>query len=213
MYAVTSQPETLKMIYVHGFGERRFPPAFVKKTNAFIKEKKIPLSVETYRWDSKKINPWIAVKQWSEAKVNADKEAQKFYTDIILKNETEKKPYTIVAYSLGSRVVTKALKLVKSPLKHLNGIYFLGAAQPKSLKVATQSLPQNMKIINYYSEHFDVALQVSYYVAEAVDAGGEVGFTDTKVFNNCRTTCTHVHKGGPIQRDYSELFEPIVFLA
>ena len=76
-----------------------------------------------------------------------------------------------------------------------------------------ERLPKGMKIINYYSSNFDHALKISFFNAEGIEAGGEVGFEQTALFQNYRTASTHVHKGGPVPRDYSEMAEAVAYLA
>lgn len=206
---LNTKEDKIEFIYVHGFGEWRFPTAFDTKGKEYINENKIPANISTYRWDSKKLNPFIVFDQWKEAKANADKEGKKF-AEKLKSYEVTNTKYVLIGYSLGSRVITKSLNYLDKPLKNLVGIYFLGAAQEKDLKVNRNFLPSDLKIINYFSENLDGALKISYSIAEGKTAGGEVGFTDKKCFENYRTVCTHVYKGGPIQRDYSNLSEAII---
>jgi hypothetical protein len=200
-------------IYVHGFGERRFPPAFEKKMKVFLKPLAEQASVVTYRWDSQELNVIKVMKQWQAANRNAVAEGKTFAADVIEKYEGEKVSYYLVGYSLGCKVIMESLKHVDKPLRNLGGIYFLGAALPKDFRVKSEMLPPQMKIVNYYSGDFDSALKISFSTAEKIKAGGEVGFLNDKIFQNYRTVSTHVHKGGPLQRDYSILAEPIGFLA
>ena len=202
--------EKVDFVYVHGFGERRFPPAFERKSKEYVDENKLPANVFTYRWDAKKLNPFIVLKQWKEAKQNADKEGVDFAENVLKKYEEAGQKYVIVAYSLGTRVVTKSFEHYNKPLKSLAGIYFLGAALDNDFKVKQGVLPEGMKIVNYYSSVLDGALTISYSIREGKDPGGETGFKDEEVFTNYRTVCTHVYKGGPIQRDYSNLHEAII---
>jgi hypothetical protein len=80
------------------------------------------------------------------------------------------------------------------------------------LEYSIKCLPIGMKITSYYSKFFDEALKISFRYQEGIAAGGEVGFEDTTLFRNYRTVCTHVHKGGPIQRDYSNMASAIAML-
>ena len=202
----------IKFVYVHGFGERRFPPAFEKKMKAFLKPVKGDFEVETFRWNSLKLDLTKVIDQWREAKKNADAEAERFAGEVIEKYEKEETPYVLIGYSLGSKVIAEALKYPDKELKYLRGIYFLGSALPKNYKVDTKILPKDFKIMNYFSGYLDTVLGLSYYVAEGAEAGGEAGFDDEENFINLRTVCTHVHKGGPLQRDYSNLAEAIGYV-
>lgn len=210
LFAEGKTDRKIEFIYVHGFGEWRFPPAFEKKSKEYVNENKFPVNVSTYRWDSKKLNPFIVLKQWGEAKANADKEAKAFAEKVLKKNEESGTKYAIIAYSLGTRVVIKSFEHYNKPLKNIVGVYFLGAALDNDFKVKKGVLPKGMKIANYYSSVLDGALTISYSIAEGKDPGGETGFEDESMFTNYRTVCTHVYKGGPIQRDYSNLYEAII---
>jgi hypothetical protein len=94
-----------------------------------------------------------------------------------------------------------------------SGVYFLGAALPHDYKLEARRLPPGMKIASYSSSFFDGILKVFFYNAEGTQAAGRVGFSDTAHFENHRTVCTHVHKFGPLQRDYSCLAPAIGALA
>jgi len=203
----------MKFIYVNGFGERRFPPAFEKKMKKFVKPLNGYFEVKTFQWGSLKLDLTKVVHQWNEAKKNADRDAQKFAREVIEKCEKEETPYVLIGYSLGTRVIAEALQYPQNELKYLRGIYFLGSALPKDYKLETKILPEDFKIINYYSDYLDYMLKLSFYNAEGIKAGGEVGFDDKKCFLNLRTVSTHVYKGGPFQRDYSNLAEAIGYLS
>ena len=208
-----SEMKEMKIIYVHGFGERRFPPAFEKKMKAFLAPLDGNYEVETFRWNSLKLDLTKVMDQWQDAKINADSEAKRFAIEVIEKCEKEETPYVFIGYSLGSKVIAESLKYPDSELKYLRGIYFLGSALPTDYQLDSKILPKDFKIINYYSDYLDTVLGLSYYVAEGTKAGGEVGFDDEKNFINLRTVCTHVYKGGPLQRDYSNLAEAIGYLS
>jgi len=203
----------LAVVYVHGFCEYEQIPPFEAKLRAFFDRLSLNASVSTYRWDSRKMDFRKVVHQWTQSKLKASKAAKPFMENVIAKLETQQVPYFIVAYSLGSRVAMGALTHGGARLRYLRGIYLMGAALPHTFKVKEGSLPKELGIVNYYSRYLDTALKVSFYNAEGVKAGGEIGFDDTTVFENYRTVCTHVHKGGPIQRDYSSLAGPIGYLA
>ncbi|MCZ6818104.1 MAG: hypothetical protein O7G31_01250 [Calditrichaeota bacterium] len=206
------QTNELVFVYVHGFGEADKTTTFESNVNAFFKPLKVNAHVFTYRWDWLDIDPRRIVRQWQESKKKAQQAAQPFMENIILQLEAKKIPYVIVAYSLGTRVVGDSLRFAKAPLQHLRGIYFLGSALSHTYTLDTKFLPQDMKVVNYHSSHLDTVLKVSFYNAEGVKAGGEIGFKDTEGFENYRTGCTHIHKSGPIQRDYSSLASMIASL-
>ncbi len=210
-------PETVKgkqlvFIYVHGFGEYGLDTAFEEKMREFLEPVSEITDVFTYRWERVLINPVKVTDQWKNSKTRADSVASHFLNNVLLKLEDEKVPYVILGYSLGTRVVSGALVLCRRNLKYVRGVYFAGSALPNDFSPDISKLPPGMKIINYYSSFFDEVLKVSYYFTEKNEAGGEVGFTDS-AFVNYRTVCTHVHKGGPLQRDYTELAEPVGYLS
>lgn len=203
----------LVFVYVHGFCEYEQVPPFEAKLRAFFDRLPMNCKVSTHRWDSRKIDLTKVVHQWTQAKLKADSAPKPFMANVVGKLEAQQIPYFIVAYSLGCRVVAESLRHASSRLRHLRGIYFLGAALPHTHRVKAGVLPQGLRVTNYYSRYLDTALKVSFYNAEGIKAGGEIGFDDTNVFENYRTVCTHVHKGGPIQRDYSSLAPAIGYLA
>lgn len=209
-------PETVKdkqlvFIYVHGFAEYGLETSFEEKMREFLEPVKDRTDVFTYRWERVRINVKV-IEQWQNSKARADSVAPHFLNNVVLKLEELEVPYVIVGYSLGSKIVSKALELCGNNLKYIQGIYFLGSAMPDDFRPDISKLPAGMKIINYYSKFFDTVLKMSYSYAEKNEAGGEIGFSDG-AFVNYRTVCTHVHKGGPVQRDYTELAEPIGYLS
>ncbi|HXK48834.1 MAG TPA: DUF726 domain-containing protein [Clostridiales bacterium] len=208
----TAEGKELVFVYVHGFGEYGLETSFEEKMREFLEPVKDRTDVFTYRWERVLINPLKVIDQWQNSKARADSVAPHLLNNIVLKLEELEVPYVIIGYSLGSRVVSKALSLADRELKYLKGIYFMGSAMPNDFRPDISKLPPGMKIINYYSKFFDTVLKMSYSYAEKNEAGGEVGFSDS-AFVNYRTVCTHVHKGGPVQRDYTELAEPIGYLS
>lgn len=205
--------KSMDFIYVNGFGERRFPPEFQTKMKAFLQQLSGDFDVSTFRWDSLKLDIRKVAHQWNKAKRNADSEAKRFAKEVIERNEREKRPYVLVGYSLGSRIIAGALKETDIKIEYLRGIYFLGSALPRDYKIDSSALPDGFRIINYHSDQLDHVLKFSFYNAEGIKAGGEIGFDDDKNFMNLRTVATHVHKGGPLQRDYSNLAEAIGYLS
>ena len=203
----------LVFIYVHGFAEYRKIEPFKEKMQEFLEEyPTLNYDVMTYRWEKNRLNLLKPIEQWEKSKVNGDHRSSHFMDSIIVKLEEKKVPYVIVGYSVGTRLVTKALESGKNKLKYLRGIYYLAPALPKDIKPKINILPERMKIVSYYSKFFDAALKISFRFQESIAAGGEVSFEDTTTFINYRTVCTHVHKGGPIQRDYSNMAPAIAML-
>ena len=207
------QKERIVFVYVHGFGEFKEVVPFEAKMRKFLQRLPLKSRVFTYRWDWMRVDLTKVVHLWTQAKIKADLRAKDFMDEVVMKLEAEGTPYVIVAYSTGARVLAKSLNHGKSTLKSLRGIYFLGAALPHTFRLNRTILPEGMQIVNYYSPYFDDILKIPFYNAEGVKAGGEVGFDDTDGFQNYRTVCTHLHKGGPIQRDYSDLAPAIAYLS
>lgn len=197
-------PHDLLFIYVHGFGENREVVPFEAKMREFLKPLPLRAAVVTYRWDRLDLDLTRIVHQWTQAKARADQAAVELRRDLTAL-EARRAPYVIIGYSLGARVVAEALKAAPARLGHLRGVYFLGAALPHDYTFDAHALPAGMKIQSYYSSAFDEVLKIPFYNAEGMAAGGEVGFDDGQHVQNRRTVCTHVHKGGPLQRDYSNL--------
>lgn len=200
-------------IYVHGFGEFKEVVPFEEKMQKFLKKLPIKATVFTYRWDWLKIDVTKVVSQWTQAKIKADKAAKTFMDVILRKLEEKNIPYFIVGYSLGTRVVAESLRHGDTPLHFLRGIYFLGSALPHTYKLDEKLLPKEVKVMSYYSPYLDEVLKISFYNAEGIKAGGEVGFDEVGIVQNYRTVCSHVHKGGPLQRDYSNLASAIGYLS
>ena len=208
-----SQKEKIVFVYVHGFGEFKKVVPFEAKMRKFLQRLPLQSRVFTYRWDWMKVDLTKVVHQWTQAKITADQRAKSFMDEVVMTLEAEGTPYVIVAYSTGARVLAKSLNHGTSKLTSLRGIYFLGAALPHTFRLNRTILPEGMRIVNYYSPYFDDILKIPFYNAEGVKAGGEIGFDDTNSFQNYRTVCTHLHKGGPIQRDYSDLAPAIAYLS
>jgi len=200
-------------VYVHGFCEFDEITAFEEKIQKCLQPLSMNAMVFTYRWDRVKFNLPKVLSQWSQSKIKADQAAKPFMDEVILKLEAEKIPYFIVAYSLGTRVVAESLRHGPSRLSYLRGIYFAGSALPHNYSVDGTCLPEDMKIISYYSPYMDDVLKFSFHTAEDVQAAGEIGFDNTTYVQNYRTVCSHINKAGPIQRDYSNLASAIVSLS
>lgn len=202
----------LVFIYVHGFGEARDTLAFTQKMSAFLKPLGLKAAAVTYRWDRTRINPARVVFQWTQAKAKTDEAARNLIEELRTLDAAGVRT-VLVGYSLGSRVVAGALRQGGGQLRHLSGVAFLGSALPHDFQIEDGDLPAGLKIQNYFSGTFDLALKLYFPNAEGTAAAGAVGFDDTRHVENHRTVCTHVHKGGPIQRDYANLAPAIGYLA
>ena len=204
----------LTFVYVHGFGEGgKTEIPFVQKMGDVIKECNINANVQPYIYSKEKLDFLNIIDQWQESKKVVENSGKAFYTDVVMELERKQKPYYIIAYSLGTKVIAKCLEESETKLQYLKGIYFIGSALPHEVNISSKILPDTMKIINYYSSNLDYILKVSFRIAEGKNAGGEIGFDDKNIFINRRTVCTHAHKGGPITRDYSDMAEAITYLA
>ncbi len=205
---VLKKPD-LVYIYIHGFLEHGATTDFEDEMRDFVRDWDNDLQVKTYRWDNEKLDPEKVVAQWTEAKEKVQAKAPDFLREVIQKYETEQTPYVLIGYSLGTRLVATALKQNSEPMEYLKGIYFLGSALPADYSFEGISLPEGLRIQSYYSDKFDTVLKQIYYLAEGERAGGEIGFADTRILDNFRTACHHVHLGGPVKRDYSTLASAI----
>lgn len=205
-------PHDLLFIYVHGFCENKEVVPFEAKMRDFLKPLPINAAVATFRYDRVAFDLTRFVHQWTQAKARADQAALELRRDLAAL-ESRRTPYVLVGYSLGARVVAGALCTSPARLAHLRGVYLLGAALPHDYRFDARTLPAGMKIQSYFSSSFDEVLKIPFYNAEGKSAGGEVGFDDVSHVQNRRTVCTHVHKGGPLQRDYSNLAPVIGALA
>ena len=133
--------------------------------------------------------------------------------EVIDRLEKENTPYVLVGFSVGSRVVLRALEESGGNLKQLKGVYFLGSAMTKDTTLARDVLPSKMKIINYHSPLKDSVHRLAFAFMNMEDAGGRVGFDDAKVFDNYRVSCSHVHKGVGVHIDYSQMADAIAYVA
>lgn len=200
----------LTFVYVHGFIENEKVPSFQQALDKFISKWSLSANTQTYRWEQKRIKPTMIVAQWNQSKTAVMNKVPDFTETIIKTFEAEERPYVLVGYSLGTRLIAGALSDYDQPLKSLQGVYFLGSALPHDYDFGKIDLPNQMKIRSYYSEKFDSVLKFSFYHAEGIRAGGEVGFPDSLV-ENYRTACNHISFKTPIQRDYSSLAPAIVW--
>jgi hypothetical protein len=207
---------TTKIIFIHGFDggttekESKFDDDI---REVFMEYAMFNPDVEFYQWDSKGriltkgVLPQIIKDtvtfplRWKKAKIYAKKHEAKNFLNYIEKLEDKKQPYYIIGYSLGTKVIVEALNLRKDKFNMLKGIYFIGAAIPESTKINTKILPNNFKIINFYSPKYDQVLKKIYNIAENPSAflgfgdraGGEKGFKDENIFKNFKTNSSHLN--------------------
>jgi hypothetical protein len=204
----------LVFVYVHGFGEGgKAEIPFPRELNNFLTANQVNAKVITYKWDNRKLDYVGIVPQWLKTRDKADAAGKLFSQEILVPLEAAGVPYYLIGYSLGSRVIAESLKCGNDKLKNLRGIYFLGSALKHDYRIATKNIPPGLKINNYYSPLFDQVLKTSFHVIEGSKAAGEIGFDDEVRIDNYRTVCTHAYKGGPLQRDYSDLAPALAYLA
>lgn len=177
------------IIHVHGFGGEDYSEKFISLVRNFTKtihlENKI--FATTHTWDSEILSPKIIGKNWTRAQEKAEKEVPIFIEKLLVCSKNYDNIY-ISAFSLGSKVVSMAIKKMDILPPSLKGIFFLGSALEKDFRF-DKVLP--FKIINYYSDNNDKVLKNIYKAMEAKSAGGEVGFLDSKNFLNLYTNCSH----------------------
>ncbi len=196
----------LTFVYLHGFGGIKEDPEFCENMREFLAEAGNASRVVNYEWESVRVDPLQAGASWLESQRRADMEAGRFKEEIIDPLEAERSPYVLVGFSVGSRVVLRALEQVDGELESLRGVYFLGPAMTKDTTLADRGvLPGDMKITNYHSPLHDVVHKVAFDFMSEVPAGGQVGFDDEAVFENLPVSCSHVHKGVGVHIDYSGL--------
>ena len=205
--------DSLVFVYVHGFGGVKESPEFCDNLREFLVAEEVESEVINYEWDSVKVDVLHAGASWIKSQESADAEALKFKREVIDKLEREGRPYVLVGFSVGSRVVLKALEATESKLEGLRGVYFLGSAMAKDTPLKNRAaMPKGMRITNYHSPLRDIVHRVSFNFMSETPGGGQVGFDDEKIFENYVVSCSHAHKGIGISTDYSGLAEAIAFL-
>jgi|APSaa5957512622_1039677.scaffolds.fasta_scaffold09631_1 hypothetical protein len=203
----------LVFVYVHGFGGVKANPRFCVNLREFVAEVPYRCEVRNYPWDSVRIDVMKAGAKWQEAETKADIEAEAFKKRIIDPLEAEKTPYVLVGFSVGSRVVLRALERSAGSLQMLRGVYFLGSAMTRTTSIKEGTLPAGMRITNYHSPHKDTVHRLAFNFMKSTDAGGYTGFADTKIFENYPVSCSHTHKGIGAHIDYSQLAYAIGYVA
>ncbi|OVE74203.1 hypothetical protein BVX94_01155 [bacterium B17] len=210
--AAPAKTNELAFVYIHGFGGIKKKPQFCENMRDFLTETKAHARVENYPWDSVKVEILKAGSNWRDSEKLADKEASPFAASVIDKYEKTQTPYVLVGFSVGSRVVLRALEARSGKLNSLQGVYFLGSAMTKDTTLSKNILPSGMKITNYHSPLRDKVHKTAFYFMSDLPAGGEVGYDDTNIFENLAVSCTHAHKGFGIHIDYSQLAVPIGYI-
>ena len=207
------EPDSLVFVYVHGFGGVKESPEFYENLNGFLADAEVPSKVINYEWDSEKVDVLHAGSSWLKAQENADAEAAVFKREVIDSLELAGRPYVLVGFSVGSRVLLKGIEACEAPLEHLHGIYFLGSAMTKDTTLKNRDvLPEGLKIVNYHSPTRDLVHQLAFNFMSDVPPGGQEGFDDEEVFENYAVSCAHAHKGIGVATDYSGLAEAIAYL-
>ncbi len=135
--------DSLVFVYVHGFGGVKESPEFCDNLREFLVAKKVGSEVINYEWDSVKVDVLQAGASWIKSQEYADAEAPKFKREVIDKLEREGRPYVLVGFSVGSRVVFKALEATESELEGLRGVYFLGSAMTKDTTLKNRAAMPN----------------------------------------------------------------------
>ncbi|MGI9240045.1 MAG: hypothetical protein ACR2RV_04550 [Verrucomicrobiales bacterium] len=203
----------LTFVYLHGFGGVKKSPKFCENFREFVAEERASAEVVNYEWDSVEVDLLRAAASWIKAQKMADAEAPRYKRQVIDRLEREGRPYVLVGYSVGARVIMGALESSTAELKHLRGIYFLGAAMTKDRTLKNRvALPRGMKITNYHSPYRDMVHRMAFNFISESPGGGQVGFDDTGLFENYPVSCSHAHKGVGIAVDYSGMAEAIAFL-
>jgi len=208
----SAQSTNLVFVYIHGFGGERKNPQFCVNMREFLSETKSPARVVNYPWDSVEVDVLKAGASWRESERRADQESTGFAIRIIDQYEQARVPYVLVGFSVGSRVVLRALEARKGKLNSLQGVYFLGSAMARDVTLPKGVLPAGVKIINYHSPLRDKVHKTAFSFMSNLPAGGEVGYDDTAVFENCAVSCTHAYKGVGVHIDYSQLAVPIAYI-
>ena len=207
---VEENDDALTFVYIHGFGGLRENPKFCRNLREFLAGKGTGSKVINYEWDSVAVDPLKPAASWLKSQQRADAEAAKFKAEIIDKQEAAGSRYVLVGFSVGSRVILRALEQCDARLEGLAGVYFLGSAITKDTTLAKRvALPEGMKITNYHSPLRDKVHAMAFKMMSDTPAGGQDGFDDQEVFENLPVSCTHAHKGVGVTIDYSGLAEAI----
>lgn len=177
------------IIHVHGFGGEDYNEKFISLVRNFTKSIHLENEIfaTTHTWDSEILSKGIIGKNWARAQEKAENEVSNFIKKLFDYSKNYDNIY-ISAFSLGTKVVSMAIKEIEILPENLKGIFFLGSALDKDFRFE-KILP--FKIINYYSNNNDSVLKNIYKAMEAKSAGGEVGFLDSKNFLNLYTNCSH----------------------
>lgn len=185
----------LAVLFVHGYTGKVNLSRFTQDMQPILSSYNKKYIVETYTWESGGIskNP---LKNWKEANRQAADEAEELAERLQLFEDNDR-PYYLIGYSLGAKVVVNALKEMEEDAEHLRGVYLLGAAISADEEIDSGIFSESFKIYNYYSPYYDKVLKRIYRVAEFLKkAGGKIGFRNSEEFNNYETAASHSPSDG-----------------
>jgi pimeloyl-ACP methyl ester carboxylesterase len=189
------------VLFVHGFsGQVNVSDFSQEMQELFGLIPDFQANMETWSWPSGGVSPTTPVVEkavtagkWLEANSSLVPEAAVALAETINRYEEEGRTYYLIGHSLGAKVVAEALKKPSHELKMLKGIYFMGAAFPSDTELKGIKLPDDLKIINFYSPEYDLMLKEEYRRSTLYqkEAGGRVGFIDNTLFVNLKTDASH----------------------
>lgn len=180
-------------LYIHGFGGISYEHAFTKRLSEEFRELNFSCSADTHAWRSPTVTFWTTSKDWNDAKSMADAESEVLLKEKIYHYEESNRPYYVIGFSLGCRVLAEALRRVQSPLKNCRGVYLIEAAIPKSTILTLDMIPQDVPIRNYFSPRFDKILAYVYRNSEGEPAAGQVGMYEQKRVENMNVGLSHLY--------------------
>ncbi|MGG6296004.1 DUF726 domain-containing protein [Leptolyngbya sp. AN02str] len=194
-----------RIIYVHGFGGYKPAAPFSSQLSDFIKRKQLRFDVDAFQWNARPIVLQTVIHDFLESQAAA-KEAGRLLLEEIAQLETRQTNYYLIGFSLGASVIRYALEQQDKSLKHIRGIYFLGAAFDHDVILNQEVIPSDIRCYNYFSRNNDVTIK-SYRNASGEYAAGAAGLTRARRFENYSTHCSH-----SMINSYAVLAEPISYL-
>jgi len=188
------------LLHVHGFGGKDLNEGFISHLNKFILKNCFENSIYgmTYKWDSQKISMRKLGNDWLTANEQIDNESANFIKHLKEISKDYDAVY-ITAFSIGAKLVCKALDSMKVFPENLHGVFLLAAAIERNFKF---SHPISFRIISYISAQNDKVLKFLFSFMENEKPAGETGFSDLSIFRNLVTTCHHFIGG----RSYNRVF-------